>query len=923
MTRINLAAFAGNAVATDHLLRRPGCGRDRIRASFPSKRCNMLRSIYGPAVAVLWNRCSGQEFAGQRRVVQSGKRPDGVRGVQLILILLCVTAASTLPAAEVSETLLLAEGGKSLLPVVVSKQASGATKAVAAELGEYLQKMTGATFPVVTGSGSSGIVLGTLAEFPDPALAEPLAIRSGFDGKEAYAIRTEPNRIRLIGATEQGASHAAFALLEALGCRWFYPAPEWEVVPSTPTLRVMVNETERPALLGRRIWYGYGLFPEPGQPRDHSRSMRDYAAWGRHNRMGQSFTIHCGHVWQSIIAENKPVFDQHPEYLAMVDGRRHGPQLCVSNPEVRQLAARWALNYLEKNPGADMVSMEPSDGGGQCECEACAELGSISERVFGLANDVARAVAEKQPGKLVGLYAYNEHCEPPGFDLEPNVYVQITAGFIRGRYRFDELIELWPRRCQSLGIYEYFSVWLWDFDRLPGGRAADIAYLKKQIPRYVQAGATSLDCESGNNWGPHGRGYYIANRLMWDPQADVEALLADFYAKAFGPAAVPMRRYYERFDPSNEPLMSGHLLGLGFRDVEEASRLAAGQPAVQARLDHIKQYLRYVHLRWLVDRATEKEEQKRLTLAALTHAYRTRYSYMNHWEAMRQGWIPQAAKAFDEPSWLSNDRVSDPPWAVDEPYTHEETEAAFREGLQHFQPETLAEQQFSGDLVPVVFASRAGAIESKQAYQGGLRYALYSAGGEPLSLQVVPGTIAWYRDRAAAKWNVSDGTGTRIAGGSLPLDGETHAIEVNVPAAGLYYFQFDDSRAGWKIHVAAERIATIELVRADGFAHAGWMQPMYFYVPKGTDELQYFWSGGPHRVHGPDGTKLKEVETSGAIVRVRVPEGADGRPWHFTRMALGHLWFFNAPNYLAASPAALLIPKELAARDGLLPLQMP
>ena len=28
-------------------------------------------------------------------------------------------------------------------------------------------------------------------------------------------------------------------------------------------------------------------------------------------------------------------------------------------------------------------------------------------------------------------------------------------------------------------------------------------------------------------------------------------------------------------------------------------------------------------------------------------------------------------------------------------------------------------------------------------------------------------------------------------------------------------------------------------------------------------------------------------------------------------LALGHLWFFNVPNYLAASPDALLVPREI------------
>ena len=196
-------------------------------------------------------------------------------------------------------------------------------------------------------------------------------------------------------------------------------------------------------------------------------------------------------------------------------------------------------------------------------------------------------------------------------------------------------------------------------------------------------------------------------------------------------------------------------------------------------------------------------------------------------------------------------------------------------------------------------------------------YALYSTEGEPLMLSVVAGTIAWYRDRPAARWSMTDMAGGKIASGRIPLDGAAHPIEVPVAGPGLYYFECDDSAAGWQIRVAAGHRATIVLQRDKAFAHAGWMQPMYFYVPRGTRELQYYWSGGPHWVHGPDGVKLREVEGSGVFVRIPVPEDADGKTWHFERMALGHLWFFNAPNYLAASPAALLIPRELLEQDGL------
>ena len=252
---------------------------------------------------------------------------------------------------------------------------------------------------------------------------------------------------------------------------------------------------------------------------------------------------------------------------------------------------------------------------------------------------------------------------------------------------------------------------------------------------------------------------------------------------------------------------------------------------------------------------------------------------------------------------------------MDAPYTPEETERAFREGLAYFRPQEVAERAFSADLVPVRFEG-APQADSAQHYQGSAPYALYSLAGEPVVVEVTTGTIEWYRDRADARYTLRDPAGKALDTGRLPLDGEPHRLEFKVPAAGLYHFEFDDSAAGWRIAAAAGRPASILLDRGRGFLHAGHMQTMYCYVPKGTRTLQYFWDGGPHVLVRPDGSR-HEVTTGGEIVSVDVPAGADGKPWAFTQLALGHLWFFNAPNVLAASPDALLLPAELVEADGL------
>lgn len=818
-------------------------------------------------------------------------------------VLLCSTFAAAQPLS-----LTLAANGRALEPIVISPKATDAVKQVAAELADYLGRMTGAKFSIETGDGSRGIVLGNITDFPNPAFKDALAVRNTYDGREAFVIRTEPKRLLLIGATDLGTAHAAFRFLETVGCRWFFPARAWEVVPHHEKLSVSLNETDRPRILARRIWYGYGFFSDKGHPHGGS-TQKDYEAWARHNRMASSFKVHAGHAWQSIILANKKTFAEHPEYLALVKGKRQGEQLCVSNPAVRQLAIDWALAQLAQRPDAEMVSMECSDGAGQCECEHCKKLGSISDRVFGLANDVAKVVAQKRPGKMVGCLAYSEHSEPPSFALEPNVYVQLTAGFIRGRYTHEELIDLWSKKSKNLGFYEYFSVWLWDFDKLPGGNGANLTRTQKMIQRYVAAGATSFDAESGNNWGVHGRGYYITNKLLWNPDADVPTLLADFYDKAFGPAAAPLKRYYERLAPDSEPLVSRGLIGEAFRDLEEASRLAAQRPDVLARLDHLKHYLRYVHLRWLYDHEKDKVRQKELFVAAMTHAYRTRYEYMNHWAAMRSTWAGDAAKRFDEPGWVLNSKEPKP-WLVEKPVSRQETEEWFREGLEYFQPRPVKEIVFSNDLVPTKFATAKPAI-SQQAYQRPATYALHSKAGEPLDLQVLVGVIAWYRDRPDARYTLKDAKGKLIVEGSLKLDGEPRDLSLKVPVAGTYFFECNDSGAGWRIKVEPGRHVTLLPQRGRRYLHLGQMQEMYFFVPRGTKELHYFWSGGPHKLLGPDRKVLHEVKDSDDVVSIPVPPGLDGQCWSLSPRAQGHLWFFNAPNCLAASPNALLLPREV------------
>jgi hypothetical protein len=131
------------------------------------------------------------------------------------------------------------------------------------------------------------------------------------------------------------------------------------------------------------------------------------------------------------------------------------------------------------------------------------------------------------------MLAYASHSEPPAFPLEANIFVELAAGFTYGQRNTGELADLWPKAVRHFGFYDYYSAYQEDRDSIPAGRGASVDYVTSHIRCYYSKHAgIALTAESGANWGASGRGYYIASRLMWDPDADAGTLVADFYEKA-------------------------------------------------------------------------------------------------------------------------------------------------------------------------------------------------------------------------------------------------------------------------------------------------------------------------------------------------------------------------------------------------------
>ncbi|HQZ69545.1 MAG TPA: hypothetical protein PLY87_30880, partial [Planctomycetaceae bacterium] len=158
----------------------------------------------------------------------SSKTMRILAGLSLALSTVLLSSLTVAKAAE-SSTVELTREGSARLPIIISDKASVEVRKSADELAEYLGKMSGGKFVIEIGNGSRGLVVGQPTDFA--SLPFELAFESGPFHREDYVLRSHPNGLYLLGASDLAVSHAIWDLLYRLGYRQFFPGPTWEVIP--------------------------------------------------------------------------------------------------------------------------------------------------------------------------------------------------------------------------------------------------------------------------------------------------------------------------------------------------------------------------------------------------------------------------------------------------------------------------------------------------------------------------------------------------------------------------------------------------------------------------------------------------------------------------------------------------------------------
>lgn len=449
---------------------------------------------------------------------------------------------------------MLAQDGASAYVIMLRENASPSEHHAAKELQEHFQACTGAALEIVQEASASSkpmIVLGlsaaarALGVDPDPAAL----------GEQGYVLRTVAPHVVIAGTPEAGTLLGVYDFCQrVLGVRWY--APGVTRLPEHKDLALpQFDELAQPAFLFRDTSYAW-----PGGDADFRARMRENAGGGGPDHPQGIQHAHDGrcHTYFRFISPGE-FFDTHPEYFSEIGGirRREETQLCLSNPEVLDIVTERMLKRMADAPGVRLHDFSQMDYYNYCQCAKCnetnARYGATGGTQFLFVNQLAERTAKVYPDKRISTLAYMYTEEAPkNMVMHPNVAVWLCHMFpscdshpiatCPRNADFKRRAEAWSKICSHLYIWHYIVDFAHYYNPFPNFRAmaADMRF-------YRDIGAEGIFLQGMGHGGGGGefsllRPYY-GMQLLWNPDADAEAIIRDFLEGYYGAAWKPIYDY--------------------------------------------------------------------------------------------------------------------------------------------------------------------------------------------------------------------------------------------------------------------------------------------------------------------------------------------------------------------------------------------
>jgi len=408
--------------------------------------------------------------------------------------------------------------------IVIPQEPTPLEQKAANTLQQYLQQSASAKLPIVHEgefSGAEGVFIGHTRK-GDRLHPEKLPA-------ESYVLQTDGKALVIMGGSGKGLIYGVYSFLERYaGCSKIANIPA--VVNAQAVIKVSTLKAEaKPKFEYREVYYPAS---QDGEYLHWNQLQQFEALWGL-----------WGHSYDKLVPA-KVYFKSHPDYYALVKGKRQPTQLCLSNEEVYKIVVAELKKRMADNPDAIYWSVSPNDDNGFCQCDKCRAVddaqGSPSGSLIKFVNRVAAAFPDKKITTLA--YGYT-HKAPKDLTPANNVFVflsdidayrdkPLTDGGSAAAFRND--LRDWGTMTPNIFVWDYITQFTNYLAPFP-----NFATLQPNIKYLAANGVKGIFAQgSGDTYSEFAElRSYLEARLLQDPAADVKDITNTFLGEFYGPKA--------------------------------------------------------------------------------------------------------------------------------------------------------------------------------------------------------------------------------------------------------------------------------------------------------------------------------------------------------------------------------------------------
>ena len=439
-----------------------------------------------------------------------------------------------------SPAIVLAENEWSRYRIVLPSTPTTHEARAAEVLQDYLLQISGAALPIIEAGkhrSSYEIVLGQNERLDELGLGINLNTLE----EDGFLIKTDSSRLIIAGGNEKGTLYGVYTFLEKhLGCRMY--SPTVKVVPKQPRIALgSINDMQVPVVKFRDTHYRVSWDAEytDWHKLDHNENggRPDWGMWV--------------HTYNALVPPDV-YYEEHPEYYAMVNGKRIPTQLCLTNKDVLGITIQNLRKRIAENPEARYWSVSQNDNKNYCTCEHCSAIDEKEGSPSGSILQFANLVADQFPDKMISTLAYEYGRRAPS-NLKPRDNVNIMLCSIEA-FRdepiasdstsadFVQDVQDWGMIAKDIIVWDYVIQFNHLISPFP-----NLHVLQPNIQFFAENGVNALFEQGNREVGGEFAALraYLISRLMWNPNEDVNALMNDFLQGYYGKAAEPIGTYID------------------------------------------------------------------------------------------------------------------------------------------------------------------------------------------------------------------------------------------------------------------------------------------------------------------------------------------------------------------------------------------